>query len=85
MTIHSNNVKVYKDIENGLKKYVSPCNGINNNTCICNECNIVWFCDDCSENVVCLIDLNAEYDIFGITLKKIKEYYKEQKSNNKMF
>lgn len=36
------------NIEKGLKKYVSPCNGIKiSKECICGECETLWFCEDC--------------------------------------
>jgi hypothetical protein len=84
MVGHRNNVEFYNDIKNGLKKNVSPCNSLNNN-CICNECDIVWFCEDCSEDVVLEIQLDEKYDVFGITLNEIKKYYKEEKENAELF
>lgn len=82
-----NNRKVCEEIKNneGFKKYVSPCEGIRmRKECICGECNISWFCDNCTEDDIYELEEYYSYcdDKFGLTVEKIKRRELEKCDNN---
>lgn len=71
-----NDPQLKLDIEKeGLKKYISPCNGIKNSKkCICGECETSWFCEDCIDE----LDEKHYNDGCGLILKKIKKIKQEE-------
>jgi len=99
---NTNNLYRKNDIDKGLKKYISPCNAVKKNEeCICGECELLWFCEECidSENKPLILsdifnDIFNDYsndDGFGLTsnkinkLKEIKETREEKHKEDAYF
>ena len=80
---NTNNLQRKLDIDKGLKKYISPCNAVKNNKeCICGECQLLWFCEECidSENkptILSNIDNSELYNSLYVFLSILDDSWNE--------